>query len=149
MNLDCSCNSIAFLPDTFSQLDKLEICNLDNNSILLSLGRFNSLTSLKRLSMRHNESRVLYHDVQGLTSVSLMDLSHNKIEWLPPEIGLVSGSENIHTFTDVILFSVAALTLTIPTTMNRMPTTMNRMPTTMNRMPTTAGNRLRWAELTK
>lgn len=93
--LDISCNVLASLPETFSSLTSLEVCNLDQNQIVTSQNRFNGLSALQRLVLHHNRVHDVFADMGCCSRLQLLDLSHNDLATMAPEFGMLNALEEL------------------------------------------------------
>lgn len=93
--LDVSRNDLASLPDTFSELENLEVCCLEGNQIIIRKDTFNMLSNLKKLTMHYNQIKNMFSDIGGCTNVTYFDASVNSIVELPPETGLMASLQEL------------------------------------------------------
>ncbi|XP_026813042.1 leucine-rich repeat protein soc-2-like isoform X1 [Rhopalosiphum maidis] len=81
--LNLSNNSIVLLPDSFSELLNLEVCDFSNNQILKIPESFKSLKNLKSLILNNNWISTFPEIIEDLVNLEILDLYANKLDICP------------------------------------------------------------------
>ncbi|XP_025200724.1 protein flightless-1 homolog [Melanaphis sacchari] len=81
--LNLSNNSIVLLPDSFSELINLEVCDVSNNQILSIPESFKSLKNLKSLILNNNWLSTFPEIIEDLLNLEILDLYTNKLTICP------------------------------------------------------------------
>lgn len=90
--LGLSENNLVSLPDTLSQLHKLETLDLRHNKFSENIPAvIYKIPSLEKLWLRYNHIKNVSKDIKNLINVRMIDLRNNNISELPSEIGCLSS----------------------------------------------------------
>nr|CAD7453514.1 unnamed protein product [Timema tahoe] len=95
-------NLLKTLPESLSQLSKLERLDLGDNEIEELPHYVGNLPSLQELWLDHNQLQHLPPEVGNLKKLACLDISENRLEDLPNEIGGLESLTDLHLSQNVI-----------------------------------------------
>lgn len=81
--LKLDANKIQSLPNSMSNMRKLEILNVSNNLITCLPETFSKLNNLKQVYLNHNSLKLFPQQLLGLRNLEVLDISNNKITEVP------------------------------------------------------------------